>query len=210
MKFCGESGEVSGETVTSWNERLPEIVGKYSTDDIWNMDETGVFWQALPDSGFGQRGKQCHGGKQSKRRITIAFFVSASGKTELKPIVSENPRCLKRFNKAALPVTYFSQMKAWMTGEILDTILTKLNRQLSSKNRHILLLMDNAGCHPQELEDKYSNIVSKIDQCCNASEVVKSINILVAIRWSAIAWSKVKEETVRKCFRNAGILNQKF
>ena len=96
----------------------------------------------LPDSGFGQRGKQCHGGKQSKRRITIAFFVSASGKTELKPIViwkSENPRCLKRFNKAALPVTYFSQKKAWMTGEILDTILTKVNRQLSSKNRHILL-----------------------------------------------------------------------
>ena len=111
---------------------------------IYGIWETGVFWQALPDSGFGQRGKQCHGGKQSKRRITITFFVSASGKTELKPIViwkSENPRCLKRFNKAALPITYFSQKKAWMTGEILDTILTKLNRQLSSKNRHILLLM---------------------------------------------------------------------
>ncbi len=104
-------------------------------------------------------GSNAMGGKQSKRRITIAF-VSASGKTELKPIViwkSENPRCLKRY-KAALPVTYFSQKKAWMTGEILDTILTKLNRQLSSKNRHILLLMDNTGCHPQELEDKYSNI----------------------------------------------------
>ena len=45
-----------------------------------------------------------------------------------------------------------------MTGEILDKVLTKLNRQLSSKRRKVLLLMDNAGCHPEELKNKYSNI----------------------------------------------------
>ena len=106
--------------------------------------------------------------------------------------------------------------------------------------------MDNAGCHPQELENKYSNIkicflpanttsklqpldlgiiksfkvyyrqlllryvISKIDQCSTASEVVKSINVLVAIRWAAVAWSQVKEETIRKCFRKAGILDTSF
>ena len=76
------------------------------------MDESGVFWQALPDSGFRQKGKQCHGGKRSKRRITVAFFVSGDGKKQLKPIViwkSENPRCLKKFNKGDLPVNFFSQ-----------------------------------------------------------------------------------------------------
>ena len=26
LKICGESGEVQGETVDSWKERLPEIV----------------------------------------------------------------------------------------------------------------------------------------------------------------------------------------
>ena len=111
------------------------------------------FLASLPDSGFSQKGKQCHGGKQSKNRITVAFFVLAAGKKEGKPIViwkSEKPRCLKRFNKAELPVNYFSQRKAWMTGEILDNVLTRLNRQLSSKNRNILLIMDNAGCHPKE------------------------------------------------------------
>ena len=58
--------------------------------------------------------------KKSKHRITVAFFVSASGVKE-KPIViwkSANPRCLKRFDKSALPVNYFSQKKAWMSGEI--------------------------------------------------------------------------------------------
>ena len=45
-----------------------------------------------------------------------------------------------------------------MTGEILNSIVTKLNRQLSSKERNIMLFLDNAGCHPGELAGKYSNI----------------------------------------------------
>ena len=57
LKICGESGDVEGTTVESWKERLPEIVQGYQKDDIWNMDETGLFWQALPDKGFGQKSK---------------------------------------------------------------------------------------------------------------------------------------------------------
>ena len=32
------------ETVDSWKERLPEIVKGYAKEDIWNMDEMGVFY----------------------------------------------------------------------------------------------------------------------------------------------------------------------
>ena len=99
--------------------------------------------------GFGQKSSSCKGGGKSKQRITIAFFVSASGYKEQAVVIwkSENPRCLQRFDKAILPVSYYSQKKAWMT---LEAILTKLNRRLSSSNRNILLLMDNAGCHPDD------------------------------------------------------------
>ena len=44
LKICGESVDVEGATVESWKERLPEIVQGYKKDDIWNMDETGLFW----------------------------------------------------------------------------------------------------------------------------------------------------------------------
>jgi len=65
--------------VDTWKKRLPEICSGFSKEDIWNMDESEVFWQALPDIGFGQKSRQCHGGKQSIRR-----FVSADGKKQLK------------------------------------------------------------------------------------------------------------------------------
>ena len=57
---------------------------------------------------LGSREKNARGVKKSKQWITVAFFVSASGKKE-KPVViwkSDNPQCLKRFNKSVLPVQY--------------------------------------------------------------------------------------------------------
>jgi len=145
---------VHGEKVQSWKERLPEIVHGYSKENIWNMDETGVFWQALPETGFGQKGKECRGGKKSKQRIIAAFFVTADVAKE-NPIViwhSENPRCVKRFDKSALPVWYYSQKKFWMTAELLQSILTKLNNRLAHTNQSKLLFMDNAGCNPHHLQ----------------------------------------------------------
>ena len=82
LRISGESGDVEGPTVDSWSEQLPELVTVYAQNDIWNMDKTGLFWKALPDRGFGVKGKQCMGGKKSKQRFTVAFFVTASGKKE--------------------------------------------------------------------------------------------------------------------------------
>ena len=109
MKVSGESGDMSGDCVRSWKERLPEILKGYKNEDIYNLDESGCFWRTQPDSGFGERGKKCKGGKRSKQRFTIAFMVSASGMKE-KPIViwkSEKPRCFRGFDIDALPVKYY-------------------------------------------------------------------------------------------------------
>ena len=86
LRISGESGDVEGPTVDSWLERLPELVTGYAQNNIWNMDETGLFWKVLPDRGFGLKGKQCREGKamqgreESKQQFTVAFFVTASGK----------------------------------------------------------------------------------------------------------------------------------
>ena len=137
-----------------------------------------------------------------------------------------------------LPVNFFGQKKAWMTGEIMKSVLTRLNHRLSSSNCSILLLMVNAGCHPEDLKTKFRKnnflsanttsklqpldpgiiqstlsslfkkyVLSKIDECSTATYVVKSVNILIAVRWVAKAWSMVKAESISKCFKKAGMLD---
>ena len=49
-------------------------------------------------------------------------------------------------------------------------------------------------------------VLSQIDVCDKASEVAKSVSILHSIRWAAQAWDAVSAETIRRCFRKAGIL----
>ena len=44
MNVCGESGDIQGETVSSWMERLPEILRGYAKEDTYHLDETGSFW----------------------------------------------------------------------------------------------------------------------------------------------------------------------
>ena len=86
--------------------------------------------------------------------------MNALGESESPAVViwkSENPRCFKGVKKSSLPVLYYSQKESWITGEILGDILTKLNRRLIQERRSVLL-MDNAGCHPPEIAEGYSNI----------------------------------------------------
>ena len=89
FSVCGESGDVQGCTVDSWKERLSEIVAGYKKEDVWNMDESVVFWRALPDKGFGEKGKGCKGGKKSKHRLTVAFLLMLLARRK-KPWLSGN------------------------------------------------------------------------------------------------------------------------
>ena len=126
--------------MSSWMERLQQLTEGYSLEDIWNMDESGCFLKALPDAGLAQKRKQAKGGKKSKQRFTNAFFVSAAGQKIEEPIdiwKSKLPRYFKGLRDPSRPrnVHYFSNSKSWMTLEISETVLSKLNRKLIFENR---------------------------------------------------------------------------
>ena len=46
---------MSGVTVSSWKERLPEIMRGYDKKHIYNLDKTDCFWKALSERGFVER-----------------------------------------------------------------------------------------------------------------------------------------------------------
>ena len=85
-KLCCESADVPEATVYSWKEHPGSIISGYAMQDIWNMDETGCLYRALPDKSLSEKAKKCRGGKKSKERLTVAFFVSATGERR-KPVV---------------------------------------------------------------------------------------------------------------------------
>lgn len=43
------SASVSQETLDDWSSRLPDIASGYDACDVFNMDDTGLFFRALPD-----------------------------------------------------------------------------------------------------------------------------------------------------------------
>ncbi|KAK7499105.1 hypothetical protein BaRGS_00009652 [Batillaria attramentaria] len=71
--LSGESGEVNEADVTDWLKRVPALIqeGGYTPDNIFNVDETGLFFRALPDKTLAQKGERCHGRKKSKDRFTV-------------------------------------------------------------------------------------------------------------------------------------------
>ena len=73
---------------------MREVVKGYEPRDIWNMDETGVFFRALPERGLVEKKTKAKGGKHSKLCMTAAFFVSADGSKVCDPVIiwrSKNP-----------------------------------------------------------------------------------------------------------------------
>ena len=78
-KVNGEPGEVAEYTVSAWMERLVELTWGYELADILNIDETGCFFMALPEKGLAEKKSQARGGKMSKTRLTVAFFVNTAG-----------------------------------------------------------------------------------------------------------------------------------
>jgi len=45
----GEAADVAEETVEGWHERMKILMEGYKPEDIWNEDETGCFYRALPE-----------------------------------------------------------------------------------------------------------------------------------------------------------------
>ena len=53
------------------------------------MDESGCFFKALHGKGLVEKGKEAKGGKKSKPRFTIAFFVNDAGEKIAEPVMEE-------------------------------------------------------------------------------------------------------------------------
>ena len=111
---------------------LPCLIKDYHPDDIYNADETDLFYKAVPSRTYQYKDKPSDDIKVCEKRLSLLFCCNMSGTDKLKPIVIgnfENPRCFKNINKANLTAFYRYNKKAWMTGLIWLECLDKSNKQ---------------------------------------------------------------------------------
>ncbi|KNE96110.1 hypothetical protein PSTG_10532 [Puccinia striiformis f. sp. tritici PST-78] len=149
----GEAASVDINVVELEVERVQKITEEYPLKDIFNMDETGLFYAMPPDTGLAFN--QTHGVKGNKTRLTLAITCNADGSEKL-PILFigkyKRPQCFNKKDAREYGYEYYSNGNAWMTGEIFQQWLLSWDSRLRCQKRKILLLLDNFRGHsiPEE------------------------------------------------------------
>ncbi|XP_040072206.2 tigger transposable element-derived protein 6-like [Ixodes scapularis] len=147
--ICGEENSVNRLEAGDWlSENVPDILTSYAPRDIYNADESGLFYQMLPKRTLAQKGASCHGGKQSKQRVTMLLYVNMDGTDKRKVLIigkSVNPRCFKGCRE--LDMQYEANGKAWMTRVIFGKWLKEFDVDMCSQKRKVCLLLDNCTAH---------------------------------------------------------------
>lgn len=234
-KLCGESGTANTTLANEWKERdLKALLTEYAPEDVFNADETGLFFKMLPEKTLTFKGEKCSGGKKAKQRISILLAANMNGTQKLPLLfIGKNlkPRCFRNVNK--LPAAYHANQNAWMTGYIYEKWLRDLDRQFVLEKRKILLIVDNCSAHVEVsnlksirvefLPPNVTSILQPMDQGVINSfkriyrrvllqRVVMGlelnqpyeIDVLGAMHLSIRAWNDVQATTIAKAFQNAG------
>lgn len=123
LKISGEKLSSNPELVAPFQQNLRSIINNLglTNDQIYNADETGLFWKLLPEKTLVlNHEKTAPGRKAEKARLTFLACTNATGDHKVRPLVlgkAKNPRCFKNF---ALPVDYDYSKNAWMTSAIFE------------------------------------------------------------------------------------------
>ncbi len=126
---------------------------------MFNMDETGFFFCALPNSTLSHVKQSCKGGKQGKDRIIVVLTCSTLGE-KLPPWIigkSKNPRAFCKQDMSKLKVKYINNAKAWMTNPIFNQYLKELDEYFKRKGRKIMFFLDNTPVH---IVDEATNLMN--------------------------------------------------
>lgn len=120
-KQHGEAGSVNLEAVEDELQETREAVEPYDSQNIYNMDESAVFWKMTTDGTLATQ--QGPGGKHDKARIIITLACNVTGPHKLDPWFigkAAVPRCFGRssINVKDFCMVWRSNKKAWMAGKI--------------------------------------------------------------------------------------------
>ena len=65
----------------------PKIHERYSASEIYNCDETGIYFRALLEGTLGFKNDKLSGSKKSEERLTALLTANMDGSDKLRPFV---------------------------------------------------------------------------------------------------------------------------
>ncbi|UYV75119.1 hypothetical protein LAZ67_12002543 [Cordylochernes scorpioides] len=138
---CGEGTSISPAIIEEHLTNLNSILANsgYDPANIYNADETGLFFQLIPDRTLAHKDENCRGVKRMKQRITVLLCCNSTGTEKRRLLIigkSANLRCFRNFSPYFY-CTYTSNSKAWITSSIFQEWLLQFNKQLVSEGRRI-------------------------------------------------------------------------
>ncbi|KAG7166916.1 Tigger transposable element-derived protein 1-like 19 [Homarus americanus] len=171
INIGGEEASADCVAAREFPPFLREIMeeGQYTDDQVFNMDESGLFWKKLPSKTFVvKNASKCRGRKLQKERITVLFTTNASGTCMLKLSVihtARKPHAYRSMDMTKLNVHWLTARKAWMFFTLSlswfdDCFVPDVKKFCEQQNMpfKILLLLDNAPGHSPLLLDRHPNV----------------------------------------------------
>jgi hypothetical protein len=81
---CGESKDVDESVLSEYKPKLLELILQYEIKDIYNADETGLFFRVLPTKSLAIKGEKFTGGQNLQRKaysVIVWEYDGRNGKT---------------------------------------------------------------------------------------------------------------------------------
>ncbi|GFR87888.1 tigger transposable element-derived protein 4 [Elysia marginata] len=135
-KEHGEKQAANFAAAQAWRDgELLKILDAFEPRNIFNADETGLYFRGFPDRGYCSKSTELTGGKKAMERITLLLCANMTGEEKLPVFVIGKPKQPRSFPKdlSKLPVRYRNSANAWMTGFLFKEWLYEWDNKQKSK-----------------------------------------------------------------------------
>ena len=92
--ITGESESVPLEHVESGRKKLQELIALFDIENVYNADETGLFFRLGPNRTLATKNNRVKGTKKDKEQVTVLLCCNATGTKKIKPLVIGNIKIL--------------------------------------------------------------------------------------------------------------------
>ncbi|KAK3890790.1 hypothetical protein Pcinc_005288 [Petrolisthes cinctipes] len=193
VKLAYYQGELASADTTAAQE-FPQIAkaimeeGGYTPDQVFNCDETGVYWKKSPKATYAHKNlRQAAGTKMTKDRFSVLLCCNASGDFKMKPVIIykyAKPHSYRHCDMNNLPnCVWYSNNSGYMTASLSLKWLDEL-KEIQEAN--------SSESEPDQEESQEEEDQEEM----TVKAFWKSFKIKHAVDLFCEAWGQINEATI--------------